>query len=375
MCLTTSLLRILTFVLAHLITISSSYITFSTHVLGTYHMALSKPLETLSSTTTRNIDNYDFPNDWDTCDYIDPTQLPINVNKHDLLILQWNTRGLRGKHDAVVNLLNNILEQKVDIVMINETWLNNKSPPLPPIAGNKFVGKPRSDRKGGGVGFLIRNDIIYRRKENLEVETKTLENIVIGVKSKPNLLLCSGYRPPNTDIGEFLVSYEKILTTLKAHKHNEYVIGIDHNLDFIKHHIHKPTKTFIELNTDNNMLPTITRPTRITKTSATLINNLFISQHLQTNFKSGILLDDTSNHMPCYLILPDTTNHIKTLKEIQHRNLSEKNKKKICECIKTVDWTVRLWSQDTDSAFNDFHNYLTSTIDKIAPVMTKKINP
>ena len=169
--------------------------------------------------------------------------------------------------------------------------------------------------------------ILYSGEKNLELESKTLENIVIEIKSKPNLLLCSGYRPPNTDISEFLAFYEKILTTLKAHKHTEYVIGIDHNLDFIKHHLHKPTKTFIELNTDN-MLATITRPTRITKTSATLIDNLFISQHLQTNYKSGILLDDTSDHMPCYLILQDATDHIKTIKEIQHRNLSEKNKKK-----------------------------------------------
>ena len=338
-------------------------------------MALSKPLELTSPITDRNIDNYYFLEDWDNCDYIDHAQLPTSVNRHDLLILQWNTRGLRGKHDTISNFINNVLEQKVDIVMINETWLNNKSPPLPPIAGYKFVGKPRTDRKGGCVGFLIRDDIIFRRKESLEIETKTLENIVIEIKSKPNLLLCSGYQPPNTDICEFLTSCEKILTVLKAHKHTEYVIGIDHNLDYIKHHLHKLTKAFIELNTDNNMLATITRPTRITKTSATLIDNLFISQHLQNNYKSGILLDDTSDHMPCYLILPDATDHIPTLKEIQHRNFSEKNIKRICECIENVDWTTRLQLQDTDSSFNDFHNYLITTIDRIAPNKTKKINP
>ena len=370
-------LRVLTVVFVHFIIISSLHTTYSTHTQDSLsrHMALSKPLDSVNPNNTRNIDNYDFPDDWDTCDYLDPAQLPISVNEHDLLILQWNTWGLRGKHDTVENLLNNVLEQKADVVMINETWLNNKSPPLPLIAGYKFVGKPRSDRKGGGVGFLIRNDIIFRRKESLELETKTLENIVIEIKSKPNLLFCSGYRPPNTDISEFLSSYEKILTTLKAHKHTEYVIGIDHNLDFIKHHLHKPTKTFIELNTDSNMLATITRPTRITKTSATLIDNLFISRYLQTNYKSGILLDDTSDHMPCYLTLQDATDHIKTIKEIQYRNLSEKNKKKICESIETIDWTSRLCSLDTDSSFTDFHNYLTSTIDKIAPVRTKKINP
>ena len=165
-----------------------------------------------------------------------------------------------------------------------------------------------------------------------------------------------------------------MLTNLKDHKHTEHVIGIYHNLDLIKHHLHKPTENFIESNIDYNILATITRPTRITKTSATLIDNLFISHHLQINHKSGILLDDTSDHMPCYLILLDVTNHPKTLKEIQHRNLSERNKRKICECINSVDWANRLQSHNTDRAFDDFHNYLTLTIDNIAPIRTKKIH-
>ena len=195
-------LCVLIIVFVHLITLSSPHTTHPTHTqdLLFHPMALSKPLDVVNLNNTRNIDNYDFPDDWDICDYLDPAQLPINVNEHDLLILQWNTKGLRGKHDSIENLLNNILEQKAGEVMINETWLNNRSPPLPPIAGYKFVGKPRSDRKGGGVGFLIRNDIIFRRKEELELENKTLENIVIEIKSKPNLLLCSDYRPPNTDL-------------------------------------------------------------------------------------------------------------------------------------------------------------------------------
>ena len=187
--------------------------------------------------------------------------------------------------------------------------------------------------------------------------------------------MCSGYQPPNTDLPEFLASYSKMVNNLEAHKHTESVIGIDHNLDFIKQHLHKPTKMFIESNIDSNMLPTITRPTRITNTSATLIDNLFLSQHLQTNYKSGILLDDTSDHMPCYLILPDATDYKRTLKEVQHRNFSEKNKRKICELIESGDWKTKLQTLDTNSAFDEFHNHLTMTIDSISPIVTKKINP
>ena len=248
-------------------------------------MALSKPLDITYPTKLNNVGNYDFMDDWDTCDYINPTQLPISKNEHDLLIIQWNTRGLRSKYETITEFLNNKLEQKADVILINATWLNNKSPPLPPLPGYKFVGKPRTDRKGGGVGFLIRDDVVFRRKENLEIESKTFENIVIEIKYKTNLLLCSGYRPTNTDLPEFLAAYDKMVNNLKSLKNTESIMGIDHNLDFIKQHLHKPTKVFTDSNIENNMLPTITRPTRITKTSTTLIDNLFISQHLQTNYK------------------------------------------------------------------------------------------
>ena len=142
-------------------------------------------------------EKYDFDSNWDNCDYTDPTRLPEKVGKNDLLIIQWNTRGLRGKLDDIDNLLNNTLEKKVGIVIINESWLTSKSPPLPNIKGYKYIGKPREDRKGGGVGFLLRDDIIFRRKEAIEIpNTKCFENIVIEVKSKTNLLICSGYHPP-----------------------------------------------------------------------------------------------------------------------------------------------------------------------------------
>ena len=59
--------------------------------------------------------------------------------------------------------------------------------------------------------------------------------MVIEVKSQTNILMCSGYRPPNTSIVDFSSGYENVLKNMTKHKHTNSVIGIDHNLDFIKH--------------------------------------------------------------------------------------------------------------------------------------------
>ena len=153
-------------------------------------MALSKPnLEKAEGIDLESI-GYDYDTNWDKCDYVDPEMLPDIVKAEDLLVLQWNLRGIRGKLNDIEDFLNNTLEQKVGIVIICETWLNNNSPPLPPITGYTFIGKPRLDRKGGGVGFLIRKDILFRRKTELEVNDTILENMVIEVKCQTNILMC-----------------------------------------------------------------------------------------------------------------------------------------------------------------------------------------
>ena len=51
-------------------------------------------------------------------------------------------------------------------------------------------------------------------------------------------------------------------------------MGIDQNLDLLKSHEHNPTQNFLETNLDHSLLPTITWPTRIMKSTVTLIDNI-----------------------------------------------------------------------------------------------------
>ena len=55
---------------------------------------------------------------------------------------------------------------------------------------------------------------------------------------------------------------------------SECILGLDHNLDLLEHSIHPKTQEFLEYILDQNLLPAITKPTRISKTSATLIDNI-----------------------------------------------------------------------------------------------------
>ena len=51
----------------------------------------------------------------------------------------------------------------------------------------------------------------------------------------------------------------------------------------------------------SSFYPLISRPTRITSTSATLIDNIFINS-LEDNFTCGLILTDISDHLPIFQI-------------------------------------------------------------------------
>ena len=193
---------------------------------------------------------------------------------------------------------------KPDVVLLCETWLNNSNFNSVNIPNYKFIGNVRNGRIGGGTGLLVHKSLKCRERKDLEVSSTTFEHTVIELKTETsNLLLVSGYRPPSTNTKDFLRDYKLALKTWQKLKHHDIVIGLDHNLDFLKSDKHLHTQEFLELNLDSDMMPTITRPTRVTSSSATLIDNVMVSNKLHSHYSSSILIEDISDHFPSLVLL------------------------------------------------------------------------
>ena len=96
-----------------------------------------------------------------------------------------------------------------------------------------------------------------------------------------------------------------MLQELYKEKNKEIILGMDHNLNLLKTNTHKDTQDFLDINFNNNIFPCITHPTRITKSTATLIDSVFISQQLHKSFDSFIVIHDKSDHMPSIVNLHD----------------------------------------------------------------------
>ena len=111
------------------------------------------------------------------------------------------------------------------------------------------------------------------------------ESVFIEILSKNGrkIILGNLYHPPNTGIEQFSDHLFDIINRAKKPKGGmcpELVLGMDHNIDLLRGKQHAQTHKFIEDLSQLDILPTITRPRRITSHSTTLIDNIYVSEQL-----------------------------------------------------------------------------------------------
>ena len=115
------------------------------------------------------------------------------------------------------------------------------------------------------ISFSERNDLILDSLEMICVQTKKL-------RSK-SFLVCIWYRPPNSNIG-LMADFESFRHNCDAGNH-ELLIMADLNCDFQKSPMDSSTKRLQLLSSLYQLDQLISEPTRVTGTSATMIDLIF----------------------------------------------------------------------------------------------------
>ena len=121
-----------------------------------------------------------------------------------------------------------------------------------------------------------------------EIERKNLRNIVIGVI----------YRSPDQDINEFNRFSEDILSKVTKDENKLFYLMGDFNINLLYYDTHTPTADFIDVLNSFSLYPSITKPTRITSKTATLIDNIFTNSYSKQT--AGLILTDISDHLPIF---------------------------------------------------------------------------
>ena len=162
---------------------------------------------------------------------------------------------------------------------------------------------------------------------------------------------------------------------LKKRENKGIVIGLDHNLDLLKSTKHAPTDRFIWAKLSLGLVPTITRPTRITRSTATLIDNIFISQTWLKNFECGILVDDMSDHLPSIVSIKGLKTNNKEPIRITPRDTRSKNIRALKDSLNQIDWSDIIEDNSPNKSMTNLHNKLVTEVEHFTPVRTYNVNP
>ena len=195
-------------------------------------------------------------------------------------------------------------------MLLCETFLTPKTAELVNIPDYKLIHNDPVSSKGGGTTILIKSNIAYKLRKNLNCfDEKQFESTIIEItlKNGKPVTVHSLYRSPNTNENCFSARIENLIHKIQSSKKmTEIILGMDHNMDLLKSSMHPPTQNLLDTLINNELMSTITRPSKITQTSAILIDNIFISNQLHKNFDSTLLLEDLSDHLPTLALLKQT---------------------------------------------------------------------
>ena len=198
---------------------------------------------------------------------------------------------------------------KPHIIGITESWGNNDITDAElGLEGYVMFRKDRIGRRGGGVllyiglyvtdktSFKVRDDLVMNhvtcQYESLFIETVMHDHkVVIGVI----------YKPPESNTDTFVAHFSDVLGIISKERKHCILMG-DFNLDLIKVDNNNQTKDFVHSLYTNAFYPTISKPTRVTEHSATLLDNI-ITNITGYSIKSGVLYNDISDHFPVFNLL------------------------------------------------------------------------
>ena len=222
-----------------------------------------------------------------------------------------------------------------------ETFLHDGNKHLFDLPGYNFVFRNRTNKSRGGVAIYIRKNIEYKLREDLDIfvegefESIFLETVINNNKT----VIGEIYRVPNSNINQSIERYDEIFSKTKDAKN--VIIGTDQNFDLLKIESHKQTADLFNNAFANSLMPTITKPTRITHASATLIDNIYVKfNNNHINLNSAILVTDISDHLPVFCFITSQNIKLKSYKPliIEKRQINEKVTNQIQTMIEQTNW-------------------------------------
>ena len=284
-------------------------------------------------------------------------------NKRGLHLIHLNINSLLSKIDelraiakksraAVIGITESKLDESVTDGEIN-------------IDGYELIRSDRN-RHGGGVACYIRNDISFNPRGNFSSEVENIFLDMLLPKTKP-ILIGILYRPP--DQSKFLDKLSTAISETDNFDAQEvYILG-DLNINLINNQKHTPNgiKRYKEFCSLNGLKQLLTLPTRITKTSTSLLDHVLTNSTDRVS-QFGVVDTGLSDHQLIYCTRKITRTKTNVHKYIKTRSLKNYSQTLFLDKLRKINFPDYSNFKDINNAYSDFTEKVTPVIDEIAPI-------
>lgn len=292
------------------------------------------------------------------------------ISGNKLNIFHFNIRSIKKNFNELLVYLNSFDIENISIIILSECWNLEE---VRGFAINNFEIYYNESKFNQNDGCVV-----YVRK-NLN------HNITITPLSQINLLrvlfeinnihfgLTVSYRPPATNVGQFIVDLDEYFRNIKKEKVEIFAGDININtLEVFDINVNN----YLDILTQNGFKSYINKPTRVTETTSTIIDHIFVRECRDLNkdrtnveFKPILIKTSLTDHYSVILsvnVISNTTKH--KLEKTEQKFI---NYNQLCNVLENETWANVYNTDDVEIAYNNFNNTLSTHIQNCSKIIKK----
>jgi Reverse transcriptase (RNA-dependent DNA polymerase) len=265
------------------------------------------------------------------------------------------------------------------IIAVQEIW-SIQYAELVDIPGFRFIFKTRSQGRGGGVGFYIKDNLQFTEFSPVPFIDSQFEYIAIEtVISRKKYMLCNIYRAPtsagNESQRDLIENYNQQLDNLLPMLTKNNCISIvfsDCNINLLKINSSQLTAEYLDACHANGFIQTNLKASRIQQNSYSLIDHI-MTNYIDHDIVTGSIINDISDHFMQFFSCNNIQNE-PNVNDTMFRNFSYQNMSDFRDDLRGLSWNNVLSERNVNTALDNFLDTFQPLFDLRFPLKKRRIN-
>ena len=278
-----------------------------------------------------------------------------------------NICNVRSKIDDIKVLLNN---SNLDVLCIVETFLDDEVDDIllevPDYNFHRIDRDSRSGKaSGGGILTYYKNDRDITCVENSDLISPSIECsfLKLSLKQARPTIIGAIYRPPSASYVDSIDELESHIDSLDLPINADLVILGDVNIDLLQNNA--ATKYLNKFLKSQSLEQVITRPTRITNQSSTLIDHIYINNPAMYQHR-GVIDPNLSDHCLTFVtrkyMRPSKERETKFIRNYRNFNANDFNND-----LENIHWNCVYTCTDVNESVANFNFEFLTVLNKHLP--------